>query len=448
LQKTASPEAESVVASFNKIKKSFPEEFEDLNLQSLVPTFISPLVSKSLGNWSVVKSPELASELLNSWKNLLTPENLQEIYTSLVFPTMQRQISFWDVTDPEPMEKLFESLKNTFEDFPHTYQPILDECILPRVRSYLSNEWDAKKCKTPVHQFVFPWLQHADLSDTFPIIRKSLVSSLTTTRGWKVVDDSVFGMISPWKKIMDAKSFNTLINKTIIPQLTKTMSSLVVNPADQDVETFKALLAWSSVVQPETMASLIEGEFMLNWLNVLYSWCNTAASSPTLSKELGEFYLGWKGLLSDALSDDIVCEYLHSALCIIEAKCDEADLETVKPPKKKTMSFSRALERRQIDAQAKDDARRLQQKKTVSSKSSYVPGVSMSFRDLAISKAEDANIYVSITEKAVGGKDVYEWGERRASGDNVTVYFDGNLVYARGINGGKEYKLVSLNELL
>ena len=329
--------------------------------------------------------------------------------------------------------QLYDSLRSTFSSNPHAYQPFLDSCLLPRVRGYLSNEWDAKKCPHPPHHFVFPWLQHSDLSDTFPIVRKQIVASLA--RGWKVRDESVINLIRPWRKIMDEKHFAALVNKTVVPQLTKTLSALVVNPADQDVETVKAILSWSGLLPPDTMASLVEGEFVLNWLNVLHSWCDSAAPTPTLKKELGEFYVGWKGLLSAVVSDDTVIEYLHSALCIIEAKCDSADLETFRPPKPKTMSFSKALDRRSRLAQEKDAERRKLQRTKVAAKSTYIPGVSMSFKDLAISKAEEASIQCTLTSKSVGGKDVYKWGEK-----NVTVYFDGNLVYARNFGDSSKVR--------
>ncbi|GMH47877.1 hypothetical protein TrLO_g3981 [Triparma laevis f. longispina] len=443
LQQTSAPDPQTVVASFDEIQRTFPDEFDDLNLQSLVPTFVGPHLEKELKKWNVVKYPELASNLLNKWTQLLTPENLQTLFTELMFPSIQRQVSFWDPTDPEPIEKLYESLKSVLP--PHTTQTVLDDAILPRVRSFISNEWDATKCPSPPHHFVFPWLPHSDLSDTFPLIRKNIVASLNTQKGWKVKDDSVINLIKPWKKVMDEKHFNALVNKTVVPQLTKTLSTFKINPADQDVETIKAVLAWSDLLQPEILPSLVEGEFVLNWLNVLHEWCDSTSSpTPTLKKELGEFYVGWKGLLAAVISDDVVIEYLHSALCIIEAKCDEVDLETVKPPKRRSMTFNRALERRAKIAQEKETKRRNVQKSTVASNSSYIPGVSMSFKDLAISQAEEKNIRCLITSKAVGGKDVYQWGEK-----NVTVYFDGNLVYARNFNDdSKEYKLVSLNDLL
>ena len=85
-----------------------------MNLQSLVPAFISPHLTLSLRNWDVVKDPELAARLLDKWKDLLTPGNLQELFNELMFPTIQRQVSFWDVTSPEPIEKV------SWENYTHT----------------------------------------------------------------------------------------------------------------------------------------------------------------------------------------------------------------------------------------------------------------------------------------------------------------------------------------
>ena len=195
--------------------------------------------------------------------------------------------------------------------------------------------------------------------------------------------------------------------------------------------------------------SLLEGEFMLNWLTALHSWaCKNkhrleqgASQAATFKKELGEFYIGWKGVLVSAaggaggeelLDDDMMCLMLHAALVIVSAAVGGGDMEAVKPPKRSSLTFAGAMERRRgVEREAEESRRRAAAGAPGGTgEGGRRRGTKLSFRDIVLAKAEELGVTVTMKDQMKEGKQVWSWGGKHS------IYFDVNVVFVWVKEGG------------
>ena len=428
-----------VVASFQDIRKKFPAEFDKLDLQGLVPSFVSPLVKKELKGWNCFGEPSFASDLLISWKGLLESETLKELFDSLVFPMLQVQISNnWDVTRPSDALDLLDALKKILGD-----EDLVDlvEVFLSKVRNYIEGGvWDPSKSDIHIHTVVFPWLVHGDLQDIFPKIRRALSGAIKSKK-WKVKDESVFQQVSPWLQVWDKKSFRNFISRCILPTLIEAIRKLVINPADQDLETFERVMQWKPCLTSRELMSILEGEFFLNWLNVLHSWL-AANGGPDESsnydstmlkiKEAAEWYSDWKDVIGDiAVDDEMNCRFFMAALDIIDKKIAESrggsndDFVQCKPPKRDTTDYYKAHVRR--TEEEKNAAKRGARFTDVGKSSASTLGESLSIRDIVTEKASRLGVFFQLAEKEADGRALYYFRDKKS-----TIYFNGDVVYGKG----------------
>ncbi|XP_071208968.1 tuftelin-interacting protein 11-like isoform X3 [Salvelinus alpinus] len=75
------------------------------------------------------------------------------------------------------------------------------------------------------------------------------------------------------------------------------LGELLINPHQQQIETFNWVLDWEGMLSPSSLVSLLDKHFFPKWLQVLCSWLSNIPNYEEITK----WYLGWKSMFSDAV---------------------------------------------------------------------------------------------------------------------------------------------------
>lgn len=112
------------------------------------------------------------------------------------------------------------------------------------------------------------------------------------------------------RSVFDNEGMESLLNRSIIPKLTMMMKSFVVNPRQQDMSSFKALLIWEDVIPLHFLVNILEAEFFPKWHQILYTWLS---SRPNYN-EVMRWYGGWKSQFSPALQANarVINQFNHA----------------------------------------------------------------------------------------------------------------------------------------
>ena len=66
----------------------------------------------------------------------------------------------WDAREPQPAVRLYEAWSRYLPPF--VRDNFFDQLVLPKVHKAVS-DWNPRKCKVPLQRLVFPWLPHVGL---------------------------------------------------------------------------------------------------------------------------------------------------------------------------------------------------------------------------------------------------------------------------------------------
>ena len=98
--------------------------------------------------------------------------------------------------------------------------------------------------------------------------------------------------------MFDAKDWDTLVMRSIVPKLAWALQDvLVINPLQQDLAPFHWLTAWHTVLPQHHIVNLLEFRFFPAWHRVLQHWLS---NNPDFD-EVTRWYMGWK----------VYCNALH-----------------------------------------------------------------------------------------------------------------------------------------
>lgn len=123
---------------------------------------------------------------------------------------------------------------------------ILHHLIMPRLRTAVA-EWDPTMDTVALHVWLHPWLPHLQsaMSELWPPIRHKFAAALEQWQPW---DGSALAILSPWHRVFDAKDWDALLARSIVPRLALALQQLVINPAAQDMAPWEWVMAWADVM--------------------------------------------------------------------------------------------------------------------------------------------------------------------------------------------------------
>jgi tuftelin-interacting protein 11 len=342
---------------FDLFQNKFSKEYKLYQLESLIFAFVFPLIKEKLTKeWSPLTNPTFGSELLAKWRPLLdesernsreekdknndsfedldfesfqSPTETYDTYNRLigeiVLPRLRHVIAYeWNVRDPSSLLSLLDSLRKVLPSF--AIEIILEQYILARLRSEVE-QWNPTQDPIPIHTWIHPWnsLLGPKLQPLYSSIRQKLG---VTLQAWHPSDESAYLILRPWKDVWDQQSMDQLLIRCVLPKLLLVMHEFVVNPASQVMEPFKWVMRWEDIVSPHLLIQIFEQEFFPKFHNVLRLWLT---GSPNYD-EVTRWYLNWKKQFPERLlQNERVTAQFNYALELMNVSLSGGNVSSMPP---------------------------------------------------------------------------------------------------------------------
>lgn len=301
------------------------EEYQVYQLDQLFIAAIHDGFKSLLKDWDVLKNPSLGAGLFQEWKKLLRmskvvyegglsaslfgrkapePEQMtpyESLLTNHWLPKVRSALNNeWNARDCDPVIKMLEAWSTPLLPV-FIHDNIVTQLILPKLKREIE-QWSPRD-SLMIHTWIHPWLPVLEESrldqELYGDIRRKLALGLSA---WNVLDPSALRVLEPWKGVFGDEDMEILLQKSVLPRLAEALQLLEINPRDQKIEILQAVLPWFDFFPRGTFSSLFVNEFFPRWHHVLQLWLSHP--STTDLEQIFQWYQWWKSLFPAELAQD------------------------------------------------------------------------------------------------------------------------------------------------
>ncbi|ORX39009.1 GC-rich sequence DNA-binding factor-like protein-domain-containing protein [Kockovaella imperatae] len=453
-----SPDLDSFTECFNTLIGDV--EYRSLAMDEVIVGAISQVLRRQFADWQPFESSDKLLPALTRWKkayNLKTEEQAlvtdrvpshsaevvmtpwESLLWNVWLPKVRSAINNdWDARHPEKPVQLLEAWKPLLPPF--VLDNVLDQLILPKVRSSI-DEWDTRRSggrSRSLATIVFPWLPllGARIEEVLELAKRRIRHVL---RKW-VVSDGIPQELERWKKdIYSSKEWDELMLRNIVPKLGVCLrDDFSINPRKQDMVPLEDwVLPWHKLIRASTFCQLLEVNFFPKFLDTLYIWLIQPNRN---GDEIASWFLWWKGRFPEPVLDMPGVQYgFKSALQLM----DQASQLGVETPSKLAKPVFTPL-----PPKTSSSSRSKSKHTAISAAPQPTMDMEITFRSLAEDYATQNDlIFVPLGKSnASTGKPLFRVAKNVTGKGGITIYVGENAVFAQGDDG--TFRAVSLEDMV
>lgn len=325
------------------------------------------------------------------------------------------------------------------------WSPILPKFIRARIIKQIKlrcsatiDSWNVRKAikhrEAPFPSWVFDFLPY--VPDIFSVCKGKLRTVLEI---WPIQRGVIPG-IELWRKAFPG-SVDQMLVKHLLPRLADHLRALEIDPADQKLDTVSAVLAWNSILSPKVVAEVLHSAFFPNFFNVLHSWSSYAEAQYA---EIGTWVRWWKDeTLGEYLADlesDWIQSYnlINAALDLLDLDGD-TNMEDLPLPRVEPERVPQTAGAPQPSPSGTVNQERAQ---SIPDEAEEV-----SFKDYVDSWCAEQDIILLPLRKKdeISGMPLFRIAASATGAGGVTVYFQGDTIFAQNKKEKSKWDPVGLN---
>lgn len=225
IQKNGNDE-KTIVDLLDKLQVEYVEEVRQYNLDRVAVAALYPLLENKINEWNPIDTPTLFRDVFIRLRTILNDGRISKrasLFDSMMYklwlPKVRAYLSTeWDVEHPTSVILLLEEWENTLPDL--VRNQLLLHAIVPRLKQAVE-QWKPRKggkSISPPHLWLFPWLPYLgdSMNDVIDDVKRKFGSLLAS---WRPSKGSPIEGLESWKELFGTDVMENLLVTHLLPRL-------------------------------------------------------------------------------------------------------------------------------------------------------------------------------------------------------------------------------------
>jgi len=235
------------------------------------------------------KSMESAFSPNSAYDETQLEKYLTEIFNkSWLTPLRSYILNDWNPKDPDILILLIEKWKPIVPVV--VLAQLYDTVIMQKLQSSV-DAWTPTSDRIPIHIWLHPW---------FPLLGEKRLETLWKSiqlkisqllMQWEPQDKSALILLKPWLRVFERRSWESLIDRMILPKLMYALRDFEVNPKKQKVDPVRWLIDWTDYLSQDNLVNILENNVLRKIVEVGMEWIMSPNSKI---EEIKGWLDGWK----------------------------------------------------------------------------------------------------------------------------------------------------------